>query len=182
MRACILRCPLCLVALAGTLPCPKFTLGVNSTLLGLCIPPTNGDLRDLLWHSICAPRREIQIHLARRSAGIVWGNPISHTGTPHPQPSFRFRTVSAKWTPQPHRSVYVSLVWALCYSVNALYQKLQTSHPPKGKEPYSKINIHLLICKRMIFTPSSIFWTVYPVDQGVSQLLRLTFASERWLL
>lgn len=103
---CILRHPsLCLAAFAGTLPRAKFSLGVNSTLLGLCIPPTSGDLREVLWHSMCAPRREIQIHLARRSTGTVWGNPISHTSTPHPQPSFHFRTVSAKWTPQPH-SVY----------------------------------------------------------------------------
>lgn len=72
-------------------------------IVRLPIPPTEGDLRDLLWHSICAPKREIQIHLAGRSAGSVWGNPISHNGTPHPErePSFHSGTVSAKWTPQP---------------------------------------------------------------------------------
>lgn len=163
MYVCVSRHPPCLAALAGTLSRAKFCLRVNSTLLSLCILPTNGDLREVLWHSICAPRREIQIHLARRSAGTVWGNPISHTGTPHPQPSFHFRTVSAKWTPRPHRSVYgrttetCLLYGALCYSVNALYQNLRTSHPPNGTAPSSKKNIHLLICKRVIFIPSSLF-------------------------
>lgn len=49
------------------------------------ILPTEGDLRDLLWHSICVPKHEIQIHLAERSVGSVWGNPISRTGTPYPE-------------------------------------------------------------------------------------------------
>lgn len=40
-------------------------------IVRLHIPLTEGDLRDLLWHSICAPKREIQLHLAGRSAGTV---------------------------------------------------------------------------------------------------------------
>lgn len=106
MYVCILRHPFVWLPVLELCLVQNIVWGVNSTLSGLCIPPTNRDLRDLLWHSICAPRRGIQIYLAQRSAGTVWGNPISHTGTPHPQPSFHFRTVSAKWTPQPHCSVY----------------------------------------------------------------------------
>lgn len=54
-------------------------------IVRLCIPLAEGDLRDLLWHSICAPKHEIQLHLAGRSTGTVWGNLISRTGTSHPQ-------------------------------------------------------------------------------------------------
>lgn len=76
---CVSGCPCCRSSLAENLVWWKLHI------VRLRIPPTEGDLGDLLWHSICAPKREIQIHLAGGSTGSVWGNPISHTGAPHPE-------------------------------------------------------------------------------------------------
>lgn len=100
-------------------------------IVRLRIPPTEGDLRDLLWHSICAPKREIQIHLARRSAGTVWGNPISRTGTPHPQshlftsqlcqqngrPSLSIRSPATACMDRAQRQLCSSFVYVLCYYI-----------------------------------------------------------------
>lgn len=84
MQVCVQR-----LSLVFQCPCYNSSMVQNFVwwklhIVRLRIPPTEGDLRDLLWHSICAPKREIQIHLAGSSAGSVWGNPISHTGTLHP--------------------------------------------------------------------------------------------------
>lgn len=153
------KCKYTFSALSLVFQCPCYNSCMVQNLVWwklhivrLRIPPTEGDLRDLLWHSICAPKREIQIHLAGRSAGSVWGNPISHTGTPHPErePSFHSGTVSAKWTPQPqyaalpqclwieHRDICICLLCTSCVILYTPWFCVQYSFENNSKKKISK--------------------------------------------
>lgn len=168
--------------------CPPLTRTLKTKVQRPCChPPTTTTTTRPPCLAVRAPHREafallpltdtsetsygIQyVHPGVRSRSIWLGDPPGPSGVTqslipvHPEPSLHFRTLSAKWTPWPQRSVYgrTAETCLPCYCVYALYHRARPTHPPKGTAPYSKINIPLLICKRMLFPPSS----------PVSQLLR----------